>query len=380
MFDGSIAFLLWRVDSGPFPNLTAPLIRGLLSIGVEKALVAHLHGEPRPETNWPTQTVFYRLHARRARAVVPALIQFLHDVRPSIVISMGRLLNIPAILAKICSAGTPTKFVITEHSTYTSYRDGFMHGLKTRLSPLPLLTRVLYPRADGFVAVTEEVLDDYHHARTVMSAQRRLAIPNPLDVPNIQMRARMIPSHPWLREKIRPVIVSVGRLVPEKSHALLLDAFGMALQKVDLGLVILGRGPLEKRLRNLVRERGLENHVDFAGWRDNPWCEVAQADLFVHPSAYETFGLAIAEAMACGVPVVATDALGGGPRYILGGGRFGVLVPRGDVQALGRAMLETLRQPSEKLSLIIDAGKLRALEFSPHAIAKRWVSFVSSLY
>jgi glycosyltransferase involved in cell wall biosynthesis len=117
--------------------------------------------------------------------------------------------------------------------------------------------------------------------------------------------------------------------------------------------------------------------VSLPGYSENPFGNIRKADLFVMSSVDEAFCLALVEAMACGVPVVSTDAIGGGPRSILGDSRHGVLVPVGDAQSLADAMLKVLTS-RESLEQLAIAGKQRCEEFRPENVARKWLSFIDS--
>ena len=116
-------------------------------------------------------------------------------------------------------------------------------------------------------------------------------------------------------------------------------------------LVLLGEGPERGRLEALTATLGLEDCVCFAGRQTNPYAWMARASALVLSSRCEGFGSVLAEAMACGTNVVATDCRSG-PREILEGGRWGRLVPVGDVLALARAMRDALLDPLPRADLI----------------------------
>jgi glycosyltransferase involved in cell wall biosynthesis len=133
-------------------------------------------------------------------------------------------------------------------------------------------------------------------------------------------------------------LVSVGRLAPEKGFDLLLEAVGTVVaQGIQCRLTIVGSGPEEDRLRELVTHLGLSDRVRLAGALDGDHlaAELRQADIFVSSSHREGFGVAILEALATGLPVVATRS--GGPADLVGLDD-GLLVPPGDADALARAI------------------------------------------
>ena len=138
-----------------------------------------------------------------------------------------------------------------------------------------------------------------------------------------------------------PLIVTVGRLEPQKDHATLLRAFCRLLTARPARLLILGEGSLDEELRGFVRRKDLGRRVHFTGYVGNPLPLIKRADLFVLSSRYEGFGNVLVEALACGSRIVSTDCPSG-PAEILDHGAFGALVPVGDADALATAMLSAL--------------------------------------
>jgi glycosyltransferase involved in cell wall biosynthesis len=100
----------------------------------------------------------------------------------------------------------------------------------------------------------------------------------------------------------------------------------------------------------LAAKLGIENDIDLPGFVSNPYAYMARAALFVLSSLWEGLGNVLVEALALGTPVVSTDCPSG-PREVLQNGRYGPLVPVGDVDALVEAMLATLANPPDKAFL-----------------------------
>lgn len=140
--------------------------------------------------------------------------------------------------------------------------------------------------------------------------------------------------------------IHIGRFSKEKNHALLLRAFAAVKEQLECAeLVLLGSGPLESELRELIREHGLEQSVSLPGFQAAVGDYLCGADVFVLPSAYEGLPLALMEAMACGLPVIAS-AVGGIPTLIQSE-ENGLLI-RAEENELAAAMLrmqdEALRE------------------------------------
>jgi glycosyltransferase involved in cell wall biosynthesis len=155
-----------------------------------------------------------------------------------------------------------------------------------------------------------------------------------------------------------PVILGVGELCARKDFGTLIRAFALVRRERPARLVILGKGRQREKLEALARELGVGADVSLPGFVNNPYPYMKRASLFVLSSAYEGFGNVLVEALATGTPVVATDCPSG-PREILEDGRYGPLVPVGDVRRLASSILDTLAHPPEPPLLVQAAERFR---------------------
>ena len=115
---------------------------------------------------------------------------------------------------------------------------------------------------------------------------------------------------------------------------------------VIIGAALFGEDGYEREIRQLSAQLGLEEVVEFAGFRPDVQCAIAELDLVVHASTTgEPFGQVIIEGMAAGKPVVATN--GGGVPEIVEDGQTGILVPMGDAPALAEAICRVLADPAQ---------------------------------
>ena len=150
------------------------------------------------------------------------------------------------------------------------------------------------------------------------------------------------------------VIGFVGRIEKQKRPRSIIDAFSrIAHQNPSVYLVMIGAGPLEKSVRQMVEDLGLTDKVIFTGWQSKVEEFIPAFDVVLQLSNNEGFGTSTAEAMACGVPVIGTDVPG--TRDILQRGRGGVLVPLEDEQAAADACLALLQDSSRCLKLSEEA-------------------------
>jgi glycosyltransferase involved in cell wall biosynthesis len=128
-------------------------------------------------------------------------------------------------------------------------------------------------------------------------------------------------------------IMQIGRFLPEKGHATALSALALLRRSFpDVRLVLVGDGPLRAALESQVRELRLADAVLFAGIREDISSQLGAADIFWMPSEWEGLGMACLEAMASGLPVIATAV--GGLQEAVSDGETGFLVPRGDFREL----------------------------------------------
>jgi glycosyltransferase involved in cell wall biosynthesis len=168
-----------------------------------------------------------------------------------------------------------------------------------------------------------------------------------------------------------PLAVAVGRLIAQKDHPTLLRAFALVRERIpNARLAILGSGPLEGETRALVRELGLESAVSLPGRTEiRDWLE--RADVFVHTSRWEGFGIVLLEAMLAGLPVVATR-VSAVPEVVVPG-QTGALVEAGDADGVARELTRLLGD-ADLRSRLGAAGRERArTEFSVARMAERTI-------
>ena len=173
----------------------------------------------------------------------------------------------------------------------------------------------------------------------------------------------------------KTVIGAVGSLCAEKGHEHLIRAFASIRDRLpDASLLLVGSGPDEKLLARLAQALGCGERVHFVAERADIAECVHAMDVFAFPSLSEGFGLALAEAMACGVPVVAS-AVGGVPELVTDG-LSGLLVPAGSSEALAGAILRLIENPDVAGGLARTALRRVTESFS----VKRMTNQVRDLY
>jgi glycosyltransferase involved in cell wall biosynthesis len=226
------------------------------------------------------------------------------------------------------------------------------------------LARRLYRAADAIVAVSDSIRRD--SARFFgIDESRVLRLYNPLPISSIRQLAKQDVTSPG--GPTAPFIVACGRLVRMKGFSDLLQAFAAIRRSHALQLVILGEGPERTSLRERARELGVDADVLMPGFVANPWSYFGRARAFVLSSLFgESFSMVLVEAMACGVPVIASRCEWG-PEEILDRGRYGLLYAPGDIEGLTRQIRAILEKPVLAASLVTEAHR-RAQEFSQDAV------------
>ena len=216
-----------------------------------------------------------------------------------------------------------------------------IHGVVRPGSGLARQRRLLTSEAAHFVTVTQGMAESLSSVCHVPAAMIT-TIHNPAYSSSIVRQAEAPADHPWFTDGGPPIILSVGRLVPDKDFFTLLEAFRTVLRaEHPCRLLILGEGKLRRALQERVQSLGLAGHVLLPGWAENPYAFMSRAALFVLSSRHEAFGMVLVEALACGCPAVATVCPG--PSEILGDPDL--LAPVGDPNALAQVMMRALNRP-----------------------------------
>lgn len=230
--------------------------------------------------------------------------------------------------------------------------------------PFYLMMRILYPKADGLIMQTEDAKSYFPEA----IQQKAVVIPNP-----ISMEALRKPFV-GVRKK---EIVAVGRLTEEKNYPLLLRAFKeISIKFPEYKLLIYGEGILRQELEGLIKQLDLEGRAILAGQRDDIFEQIYESSLFVLASKHEGMPNALMEAMALGLPVIATDCPCGGPRFLIENGENGILVESDHQEALKEAMVRVLSDKVFAEKLGKQACNIAEM-LNPEKINQKWGDYIS---
>ncbi|MBK1858065.1 glycosyltransferase [Cerasicoccus arenae] len=258
--------------------------------------------------------------------------QWLEEARPGVVFSAINHVN----LVNVWSGRGRTCVIPTVHNHL---------GEKLRRTGKPgerllkeLSLRCVLPHADCVVGVSEDICR-YLIDTIGLDEVRTVFIPPPVRVAQVRAQAKELATFPESGD--RPVLVASGRMVVQKGFDVLIRAMALFERAERPALWLLGDGELMAAHQQLTSELGLEADVVFLGRQANPFPYVQRADCFVLPSRWEGFPLVLLEAIALGRPVVANDCRSG-PREILENGKWGILTPVNDSEALFVGIREAL--------------------------------------
>ncbi|KEZ78484.1 glycosyltransferase [Salinisphaera hydrothermalis] len=298
---------------------------------------------------WNTllRPVMAPLRASRILRHIEPLAEYLRGHRPAALVAGMSYPNLVALWARTLS-GVDTRVIVVEHNTLSKTLE--RAGAKWRWRHLPAVLRAAYPCADHVLAVSHGVAHDVA-ATTGLSPACIETVYNPVVTPELYAQAAADVSDPWIDDDGPPLIVGVGRFAKAKRFDLLIEAFARVRRNRPARLLLLGDGRDRGELEAQIARLGLTQDVRMPGFARNPYAYLARAAVFVLSSDYEGLPTVLIEALACGATVVSTDCPSG-PREILDDGRYGRLVPCGDVEALAEGILDAIATPA-------DAGRQR---------------------
>lgn len=275
--------------------------------------------------------------------------KIINRIQPDIVISF---LNNPNLLCIFATLFSKTPVIISERG------DPFQgSGL------FDMFRKFMYRFADGAVFQTDSARE--YFADTL--ARKSYVIPNPVTIYN----------------ELKPVskrnneIAFVGRFeLRQKRQDLMLFAFSKVVDAhPEMQLVFYGDGPDEQKVRNITKQLRLTEKVRFAGLVNNIHIRIINARAFVLTSDYEGVPNALMEAMAAGLPVVATDCNPGGARMLINHQENGLLVPKGDVEAIAEAIIFLIENEETANRYGLKATEISE-RFAPDKIVDEWEQYI----
>lgn len=251
---------------------------------------------------------------------------------------------------------TKAKIIAAERNNPSSYTSQKQKNLSR-----------LAHKADGWTFQTEEEREWYQGK---IGNAKEIVIPNAINPDFIR---------PAYTGKRRKIIVSAGRMSAQKNQELLVRAFAAVCKDFpDYQLVIYGEGEKRSTLSVVTEELGIKDKVQLPGYTTNIGEKIKDASLFVLPSDFEGMPNALMEAMALGIPCISTDCDGGGARFLIENEKNGLIVPKGDVDALANAMHRML---SDKMFAELCGKEAHKIceRLAPDKVYGQWEEFITEI-
>ena len=304
-----ILFILPNLQGGGAERAVITLLRHYRLSQLKPHLaVIDLQGPFRTEV--PAHIPVYDLRARRVRNGLVPLFRLIRRLRPEILFSTLGHLNLALLLAKPFFPGG-TRLIVRETTMVSHNLKRIPHGWFWKG-----LYRTLYPWSDQIICPSQAMAQDLS-THLKVPRDRIRCILNPVDIEGIRRKAGQ-GDNPFQGQGEGPHLVASGRLSWEKGFDRIIQSFSTLLvSRPQARLWILGQGPLERELKHLVHQRGLDQKVFFPGFQANPFVWFRHADLFILSSYFEGLPNTLLEALTCGCPVVVL-AHPGGTEEIMG--------------------------------------------------------------
>lgn len=302
---------------------------------------------------------------RSAISSIPANLQrivrlrsCLRPLQPDIVVAFTTDANVLAVGA---AAGLRLPVVISERNQPERAGLGSLHRLARRLA---------YGRASAIVVQTEPIA-------AWMRGRFRVPVrvlPNPVSLaPDQKMASGVNRAEEGPKE-----LIAIGRLTRQKGFDVLIRSFALiAGRHPAWRLSIYGEGPDRAQLERLRAETGVADRIALPGLRRDIGAVLAASNLFVLSSRFEGYPNALLEALAAGLPVIATSCPGGAEE-LLAGGEHGVSVPPDDIAALAAALDRMMSAPALR-EHYADQARRAVARLDVTSISRRWIDLFSSL-
>lgn len=234
------------------------------------------------------------------------------------------------------------------------------------------LMKLAYYRADNIIANSYDTKSDIVK-NLIVSEEKIALIRNPVLVSGYEALKEENIHEEWFSQKEIKVVLSVGRLHPQKNFPFLISAFKEVCNKrTNIRLIIVGEGEEESRLLKLIKKEGIADVVKLVSFKANIYPYYQGADVFALSSSWEGFGNVLVEALSVGLPIVSTDCPGG-PKMILKDTQYGRLIALGDKDSYVNALLNALDNTEKRMS-----SMAYARTFTVESVAKDYLKVLGN--
>lgn len=281
------------------------------------------------------------------------------DLSPDLLIPFQHSMFVPTVMAM---SGLRTPIIASEHIVPDHYRTRPLEYLLLILSGL---------RCDKITVLSDAIIKMYPS----ILRGRMVAMPNPV-------ATSPRPADVYGDPHSSKVLISVGRLDPQKDQKTLIEAFARIHPKFpDWRLKIFGEGALRNDLEQQIANLGMTDFISLPGLSNDIMQEYQQAQAFALASTYESFGLATAEAMSAGLPVIGFADCAG-TNELIRDGESGILVGIHEGETRGGALasgLSSLLASPELRQKLGDGGRRQISSLSVESVVQRWEDLIRAV-
>ncbi|QLH73064.1 glycosyltransferase [Rhodopseudomonas palustris] len=287
------------------------------------------------------------------------------------------LMEEATIVAWLASLRTPMRYLAWLHTVESLYLDQIFPAPAQR-AKFDILLHAAVARSERCVFPSRGCCDDLTELYE-LPPDHFQCIYNPIDLATVRRLSELPFERPLAPHPNVPILVSLGRLSPEKDHAHLLKALSLLRQRGrDFLCLIIGDGDHVGEITRLIEHHALADQVRLLGAVQNPFPYLAAADALILTSKFESFALVLVEAMALEAVPVAVDCPTG-PREVLDCGQAGVLVPPGDERALADAIEHIVWSEADHSALLATmADRLKSFDIA--TVALQWERLVGKVH
>lgn len=308
--------------------------------------------------------VFSELNCNSVMQSIPKIIQYAKSTKPKVILSTVGNVDFAVSIAKL---------FIPQSKLFIRKANVVFDNQKTIFNKFKLKFEAIV--SDKLIALSEDMKTDY--LQYGFRKENIIVINNMVDLDYIKSRYEEIKEdHEWFNKDKYRLIVANARMVPEKRYDVLIKAFEVVEKKIpEARLMIIGNGPLREQIEKMVPQP-LKDKVAFMGFQNNPYYYMYRASVFVLTSDYEGFPNVVIEALACGLPVVATNCKTG-PREIIENNIEGWVVNRGNPEAVAKGLEDVLMKTKEEWNKMSINAKNKASHYKRDIVAGQYVQLIN---
>lgn len=340
-----IALIIGSMRMGGAEKASVNLLNEFAGRGIQCDLVlVHNEGELLGELHKNIRV--FPLGKSRTIFSGPALCRYFKDIKPQVIIAAQTHVQLLCLWSRN-KVAKHIPVILNEHSNFsTNQPPGFF-----KRNFIRRLANTLFPSAQAITAVSKGVAEDLSKEFPGLSSKISI-LHNAVVTKELISKSNEPVQLPWNEVPSIPVILGAGRLVYDKDFNVLIEAVAIVRKQKRIRLVILGDGEEYKKIRTLANNLNFGEDILLNGYTKNPFSWMRISGLFVLSSRREGLPMVLIEAMACGCKVISTDCPSG-PKEILQNGKFGKLIPVGDVQAMAKAIKDELESGQKPDSMDI---------------------------